>query len=194
MKRVLWVRRILTVALTVSLFLVTIPYEQATLAADKAPVYNVITINAAITPSIAEYVAQSIDEAVKNSAEGLIIRLDTPGGLDLAMRDIVKAILNAPLPVIVYVAPPGARAASAGAIITMAATIAVLTISSRMVSSSLSRLVPLTAETSTSRTSPPIDSTKTSCWSSSVRTRCGSAPGLSILLMATMIGTLAALA
>jgi membrane-bound serine protease (ClpP class) len=126
MKRVLWVRRILTVALTVSLFLVTIPYEQATLAADKAPVYNVITINAAITPSIAEYVAQSIDEAVKNSAEGLIIRLDTPGGLDLAMRDIVKAILNAPLPVIVYVAPPGARAASAGAIITMAATIAVM--------------------------------------------------------------------
>ncbi len=126
MKRVLWLKRILTVALTVALFLVMMPYEQGPLAADQAPVYDVITISAAITPPIAEYVAQSIDEAEKNGAEGLIIRLDTPGGLDLAMRDIVKAILNAPLPVIVYVAPPGARAASAGMIITMAAAIAVM--------------------------------------------------------------------
>ncbi len=126
MKRVLWLRRILTVALTAALFLVTIPYGHGPLAADKAPVYDVITISTAITPSIAEYVDQSIDEAEKNGAEGLIIRLDTPGGLDLAMRDITKAILNAPLPVIVYVAPPGARAASAGVIITMAAAIAVM--------------------------------------------------------------------
>ncbi len=126
MKRVSWLRRILAVALTAVLFLVTIPYEQGPLAADKAPVYDVITINSAITPPIAEYVVQSIDEAEKNGAEGLVIRLDTPGGLDLAMRDIAKAILNAPLPVIVYVAPPGARAASAGVIITMAAAIAVM--------------------------------------------------------------------
>jgi membrane-bound serine protease (ClpP class) len=56
----------------------------------------------------------------------LILRLDTPGGLDLAMRDIAKGILNAPLPVIVYVAPSGARAASAGVIITVAAHIAVM--------------------------------------------------------------------
>ncbi len=95
-------------------------------AADKAPVFDVITINAAITPPIAEYVVRSIDEAAKSGAEGLIIRLDTPGGLDLAMRDIAKAILNAPLPVIVFVAPSGARAASAGVIITVAAHIAVM--------------------------------------------------------------------
>ena len=95
-------------------------------AADKAPVFDVITINAVITPPIAEYVVRSIDEAAKSGAEGLIIRLDTPGGLDLAMRDIAKAILNAPLPVIVFVAPSGARAASAGVIITVAAHIAVM--------------------------------------------------------------------
>ena len=95
-------------------------------AAEKAPVFDVITISAAITPPIAEYVVQSIGEAAKSGAEGLIMRLDTPGGLDLAMRDIAKGILNAPIPVIVYVAPSGARAASAGVIITIAAHIAAM--------------------------------------------------------------------
>ena len=95
-------------------------------AAEKAPVFDVITISAAITPPIAEYVVQSIGEAAKSGAEGLIMRLDTPGGLDLAMRDIAKGILNAPIPVVVYVAPSGARAASAGVIITIAAHIAVM--------------------------------------------------------------------
>ena len=95
-------------------------------AAQKPPVFDVITVSAAITPPIAEYILQSIDEAAKGNAEGLIIRLDTPGGLDLAMRDIAKGILNAPVPVIVYVAPSGARAASAGVIITVAAHIAAM--------------------------------------------------------------------
>jgi membrane-bound serine protease (ClpP class) len=95
-------------------------------AAEKAPVFDVITISAAITPPIAEYVVQSIGEAAKSGAEGLIVRLDTPGGLDLAMRDIAKGILNAPIPVIVYVAPSGARAASAGVIITISAHIAAM--------------------------------------------------------------------
>jgi len=112
--------------MTAVLFLVSMPYQQGSLAANQAPVFDVITVSATITAPIAEYVVQSIDEAEKDGAEGLIIRLDTPGGLDLAMRDIVKAILNAPLPVIVYVAPSGARAASAGMIITMAAAIAVM--------------------------------------------------------------------
>jgi membrane-bound serine protease (ClpP class) len=95
-------------------------------AGEKPPVFDVITINAAITPPVAEYILQSISEAAKSSAEGLIIQLDTPGGLDLAMRDIAKGILNAPVPVIVYVAPSGARAASAGLIITIAAHVAAM--------------------------------------------------------------------
>jgi membrane-bound serine protease (ClpP class) len=95
-------------------------------AEEKKPVYDVITVSAAITPPIAEYILQRIEEAAKSGADGLIIRLDTPGGLDLAMRDIAKGILNASLPVIVYVSPAGARAASAGVIITVAAHIAAM--------------------------------------------------------------------
>ncbi len=93
---------------------------------NKKPVYHVVTVAATISPPIATYVLQRIEEASKEGAEGLIILLDTPGGLDLAMRDIAKGILNAPLPVIVYVSPSGARAASAGVIITIAAHIAAM--------------------------------------------------------------------
>src|SRR5208282_6356411 len=92
-------------------------------AEGKNPVYNVITVDGIITAPTAKYIADSIDEAKKENAEGLIIQLDTPGGMDTAMRDIAKSILNAPVPVIVFVSPSGARAASAGVIITEAAHI-----------------------------------------------------------------------
>ena len=95
-------------------------------AEEKKPVYDVITVSAAITPPIAEYILQSIEEASKARADGLVIRFDTPGGLDLSMRDIAKGILNATVPVIVYVSPAGARAASAGVIITVSAHIAAM--------------------------------------------------------------------
>jgi membrane-bound serine protease (ClpP class) len=86
----------------------------------------VIKINDVITPAIAEFVSRSIEQATKENAVCLIIQMDTPGGLDLSMRDIIKDIMNAEIPVIVYVGPSGARAASAGAIITIAADIAAM--------------------------------------------------------------------
>jgi len=95
-------------------------------AEEKKPVFNVITIDGVITSPTAKYVANSINDAQQAETEGLIILLDTPGGMDTAMRDIAKSILNAPLPVIVFVSPPGARAASAGVIITEAAHIAAM--------------------------------------------------------------------
>ncbi|MGA2780471.1 MAG: nodulation protein NfeD [Smithella sp.] len=95
-------------------------------AEEKKPVFNVITIDGVITSPTAKYIANSIKDAQQGEAEGLIILLDTPGGMDTAMRDIAKSILNAPLPVIVFVSPPGARAASAGVIITEAAHIAAM--------------------------------------------------------------------
>jgi membrane-bound serine protease (ClpP class) len=126
MKRAMTQKMIRAVAVMAALFIGMMLPAQNLRAAGKAPVFDVITVSAAITPPIAEYVIQNIDEAAKSGAEGLILRLDTPGGLDLAMRDIAKGILNAPVAVIVYVAPSGARAASAGVIITVAAHIAAM--------------------------------------------------------------------
>lgn len=95
-------------------------------AQDKKPLFHVINLEGVITSPSAKYVAESLEEAKTAGAEGMIILLDTPGGLDTAMRDIAKSILNAPLPVIVYVYPSGARAASAGVIIAQAAHIAAM--------------------------------------------------------------------
>jgi membrane-bound serine protease (ClpP class) len=94
---------------------------------EKKPVFDMITVDATITPPIAEYIVQSINESTRGGSDGLIILLDTPGGLDLAMRDIAKSILNASIPVFVYVSPAGARAASAGLIITVSAHVAAMT-------------------------------------------------------------------
>ena len=85
-----------------------------------------LEVDGPITPVMADYVARGIDEAARNGAEAVVIRLDTPGGLSSAMDDIVQDILQSPVPVIVYVAPEGARAASAGVLITYAAHIAAM--------------------------------------------------------------------
>ncbi|MDO8956107.1 MAG: nodulation protein NfeD [Deltaproteobacteria bacterium] len=102
--------------------LMAIPWP---LAAQKKQV-DVIKINDAITPATADFISKSIEQAVKNRAECLVIQMDTPGGLDMSMRDIIKDIMNADIPVVVYVAPSGARAASAGVFITLAADIAAM--------------------------------------------------------------------
>lgn len=92
----------------------------------------VIKINSAITPVVAEYIARSIERATKASAEALIIELDTPGGLVDSMREIVKAMMASEVPTVVYVSPSGARAASAGVFITLAANIAAMAPSTNM--------------------------------------------------------------
>src|SRR5271157_2558496 len=107
--------------------LLIVPVSGRWPAEEKKPVFDTITVHATITPPIAEYIVQSIDASAKAGSDGLIILLDTPGGLDLAMRDIAKAILNSSIPVVVYVHPSGARAASAGVIITISAHVAAMT-------------------------------------------------------------------
>jgi len=108
-----------------ALVLITLLSGQ-TFAEENKPVFDEITVSAAITPPIAEYILQNLDASAKAGSDGLIILLDTPGGLDLAMRDIAKGILNSSIPVAVYVFPSGARAASAGVIITISAHIAAM--------------------------------------------------------------------
>lgn len=85
-----------------------------------------IKVDGVINPPHAEYTIKSIKKAHEIKAEAIIIQLDTPGGLDTSMRDMVKEILNSHVPVVVYVSPKGARAASAGAFITIAAHIAAM--------------------------------------------------------------------
>jgi len=92
---------------------------------EKAPIFA-IEVDGIINPATAKFIIQSIDQATENGAQCLIIQLDTPGGLMESMRIIVKKILTSSIPVIVYVSPSGARAASAGVFITMAAHIAVM--------------------------------------------------------------------
>ena len=93
--------------------------------AAKGDVY-IVGINDAISPGIAEYLSNSIERAEKEEAACLIIELDTPGGLAESMRLIIKDILGSSVPIVVFVAPRGARAASAGVMITMAADVAVM--------------------------------------------------------------------
>ncbi len=80
-----------------------------------------------IHPPAQEYIVSLINEAEKTGAEVVILLLDTPGGLDASMREIVKKIMNAEIPVCIFVYPAGARAASAGAFITISAHIAAMT-------------------------------------------------------------------
>jgi membrane-bound serine protease (ClpP class) len=73
-----------------------------------------LTVDGPIGPATTDYLTRSMEHAQERGARAILIRMDTPGGLDVSTRDIIKAILAAPLPVITYVYPPGGRAASAG--------------------------------------------------------------------------------
>ncbi|MFC1908441.1 nodulation protein NfeD [Chloroflexota bacterium] len=115
------IRRILLVI--VGLLLATSLVMQVQAA---SPRIDVLTIKGTINPVLVDYIERGIENAEDSNAMAVIIEMDTPGGLDTAMRDIIQHIVNARIPVIVYVAPSGARAASAGLYITMAAHVAVM--------------------------------------------------------------------
>ncbi len=85
-----------------------------------------IQVEGVIAPSAADYIIRAIKQADREAAQALVIELDTPGGLDLSMRSIIKEMLAAERPIVVYVSPGGARAASAGAFITLAAHVAAM--------------------------------------------------------------------
>lgn len=110
--------------LALSLFATLLPASGPAAVADSPVV--LATYEGVINPVAAEYLHDALALAQSQRAQALIIQLDTPGGLDTSMRLIIKDITSAPLPVVVYVAPSGGRAASAGVFITLAAHVAAM--------------------------------------------------------------------
>ncbi|HEV09086.1 MAG TPA: nodulation protein NfeD [Sulfurihydrogenibium azorense] len=90
----------------------------------------------AITPTTVDYVKRLVEKAEETKASAIILQLDTPGGLETSMREIIKTINNTYIPFVVFVYPPGSRAASAGAIITVSADIAAMAPSTNIGSAS----------------------------------------------------------
>ena len=115
--------------LRIALFMIFVAAGFSVLAQPKdasAPHVDLIVIDGSINPAVDDFIRESIARAKSNGARALIIQLDTPGGLLSSTRTIVKEIFAAPVPVIVYVAPSGAGAGSAGVFITMSAHVAAM--------------------------------------------------------------------
>jgi membrane-bound serine protease (ClpP class) len=91
-----------------------------------APVVGWVRIEDAVQPASAGFLDRALRWARREDCECLVLELDTPGGLDTSMRRMVKGILASPVPVVVYVAPPGSRAASAGVFLVLAAHVAAM--------------------------------------------------------------------
>jgi len=102
--------------------------QQAAPSSDETAERRAIVLDVVgpIGPATVEFLTGSLEKAIARNAELVIIRMDTPGGLDASTRDIVKAILNSPVPVATFVTPGGARAASAGTYILYASHIAAM--------------------------------------------------------------------
>jgi membrane-bound serine protease (ClpP class) len=95
-------------------------------AAVAAPIAYLVDLRGVIGPVTADYVVRGLRVAAENDAAVIVLRMDTPGGLDTSMREIIRAILASPVPVVGYVAPSGARAASAGTYIMYACHVAAM--------------------------------------------------------------------
>ncbi len=98
----------------------------ASAASPSSGVVTVLEINGAIGPATSRYIERGMHAAQARGSRLIVLQMDTPGGLDTSMRDIIRAILSSPVPVVTYVAPSGARAASAGTYIMYASHIAAM--------------------------------------------------------------------
>jgi len=111
--------------------LIAVAFALAVLSADggraqKSAHAVRLIVNGPIGPAVADYIHRGIDKAVEGGAVAVILQMDTPGGLDTSMREIIKDILASPVPVIGYVGPSGARAASAGTYMLYASHVAAM--------------------------------------------------------------------
>ncbi len=92
----------------------------------RASQVTVLELKGILNPPMARYLSSGLEKAASSGSSGVMILIDTPGGLDPSMREVVKAIMNSPIPVITFVYPPGSRAASAGLFVLEAGHIAAM--------------------------------------------------------------------
>jgi len=126
--RIVW----LTFVCVLLLCLVPAALLQPRDATGQSPPIVVLEIQGAIGPAVSEYIQKGLKTAAKEQAPAVVLQLDTPGGLDNAMRDIIQAMLRSPVPVLTYVTPAGARAASAGTYMLYASHIAAMSPTSNL--------------------------------------------------------------
>lgn len=117
-----WAKGVVVLLLTLLLALTGLAWVQA----QSGQAVVILEVRGVIDPVVAQYLKHGLDTANRTDALLVVILLDTPGGLDTAMREIVQAILNSDTPIVVYVEPSGARAASAGVFIAMSAHLAAM--------------------------------------------------------------------
>ncbi|RKZ78860.1 MAG: nodulation protein NfeD [Gammaproteobacteria bacterium] len=114
----------LLIVLNVCLMIFANSFAQA--ADEQSKQAFILNINGVISPATADYFERSLDKANQADTEFILLKLDTPGGLDLSMRNIIKKIIASPVPIVTYVSPSGSRAASAGTYILYASHIAAM--------------------------------------------------------------------
>jgi membrane-bound serine protease (ClpP class) len=122
-----WMRRVLVPAALTVLVVLSAGWLPAGRAQEQAKdLVCVATVQGTIGPATASYLVRAVDAAAERKAQCLVVQLDTPGGLLDSTKEIIQAFLHAPLPIVVFVAPAGAWAGSAGCFITLAADVAAM--------------------------------------------------------------------
>src|SRR5947209_15360037 len=119
-------RRLGVLAIAMGIAIVTAPAWSSAETTPNQPVVDEVALTGAIDPMLASYAERAVGNARRDHAAAVLVRLDTPGGLDSSMRSIVKAVSNSPVPVLCWVGPSGTRAASAGTFVLVGCPVAAM--------------------------------------------------------------------